>query len=209
MVFYDENDPILCWIFPSGLKGVASDWFYSLPSWSIHNFEVIPSCSSRSTPPASSSSRTIITFSLSRWDPLTVLRRMLDTFRVHWPKYTTAVRMSLLPYLSASYESPPLYWWCTMLPVGVKFYTKRNHTSSWRSQRKAPSTSHSTVAMMKYWSHITKAPPSIICVANKVLLRRSISEPPTKSTPSLSSGWHLHPTEAPYPGCLRSHQGST
>jgi len=39
MVIYARNDPILCRIFPSSLKGVASDWFYSLPLWSIHNFK--------------------------------------------------------------------------------------------------------------------------------------------------------------------------
>ena len=33
-----RNDFILCRVFPSNLKGVASDWFYSLTPRSIHIF---------------------------------------------------------------------------------------------------------------------------------------------------------------------------
>ena len=39
MVIYARNDLILCRIFPSSLKGVASNWFYSLPSRSSHKFK--------------------------------------------------------------------------------------------------------------------------------------------------------------------------
>ena len=39
MVIYARSDPILCRIFSSSLKGVASDWFYSLTPHSIHRFE--------------------------------------------------------------------------------------------------------------------------------------------------------------------------
>ena len=38
-MIHARNDSILCWIFPSSLKGIASDWFYFLPPRSIHNFE--------------------------------------------------------------------------------------------------------------------------------------------------------------------------
>ena len=41
MVIHARNDSILCWIFPSNLKGVASDWFYSLLPRSIHRFEYL------------------------------------------------------------------------------------------------------------------------------------------------------------------------
>ena len=40
MVVYSRNDQLLCLIFPSSLKGVVSDWFYSLPS-PLCNFEMI------------------------------------------------------------------------------------------------------------------------------------------------------------------------
>jgi len=39
MVVYARNDPILCRIFPSSLKGVVSFWFYFLSPRSIHNFK--------------------------------------------------------------------------------------------------------------------------------------------------------------------------
>jgi len=39
MVIHFRNNFILCWIFPSSPKGVAFDWFYSLPPRSIHGFE--------------------------------------------------------------------------------------------------------------------------------------------------------------------------
>ena len=38
MVIYACNDQIMCLTFPASLKGVASDWFYSLPLRSLHNF---------------------------------------------------------------------------------------------------------------------------------------------------------------------------
>jgi len=42
MVGHSRNGPVLCFTFPVSLKGVASDWFYSLPPHSLHNFtEVI------------------------------------------------------------------------------------------------------------------------------------------------------------------------
>ena len=39
MVIYFRSNPILCWIFPSNLKWVTSDWFCSLPQYSIHGFK--------------------------------------------------------------------------------------------------------------------------------------------------------------------------
>ena len=38
MVLYSGNDSIMCLTFPFSLKDVASDWFYSLPPHSFHNF---------------------------------------------------------------------------------------------------------------------------------------------------------------------------
>ena len=38
---YSRNDPLLCITFPSSLKGVASDWFYSLSSRLLHNCEEV------------------------------------------------------------------------------------------------------------------------------------------------------------------------
>ena len=39
MVIHSKNDFILCRVFPSSLKGVTSNQFYSFLSHSIHNFE--------------------------------------------------------------------------------------------------------------------------------------------------------------------------
>ena len=41
MVVYSRNDLLLCIIFPSSLKGVASDWFYSLLPRFLYNFEEV------------------------------------------------------------------------------------------------------------------------------------------------------------------------
>jgi len=41
MVVHSHDDLLMCWVFPSSLKGVALDWFYSLPSRSLWNFEEV------------------------------------------------------------------------------------------------------------------------------------------------------------------------
>ena len=38
MVTYSHNDPTLCLTFPAILKGVTSEWFYSLPPCSLQCF---------------------------------------------------------------------------------------------------------------------------------------------------------------------------
>ena len=56
MMIYSRNNSILCRIFPSSLKGVDSDWFYSFPPHSIHGFRdltnlLLTQYSSRLEPP--------------------------------------------------------------------------------------------------------------------------------------------------------------
>jgi len=41
MMIYSRNDPVMRLNFPSSLKGATSDWFYSLPSHSLHNFSEV------------------------------------------------------------------------------------------------------------------------------------------------------------------------
>jgi len=41
MVVYSRNVPLMCLTFSSILKGVASDWFYSLSPHSLYNFEEV------------------------------------------------------------------------------------------------------------------------------------------------------------------------
>ena len=41
MVFYSRNDPLMYLTFSSSLKGVASNWFYSLSGHLLLNFEEI------------------------------------------------------------------------------------------------------------------------------------------------------------------------
>ena len=41
MIVHSCNDALMCLIFPSSLKGMASDWFYSLPPHSLRNFEEV------------------------------------------------------------------------------------------------------------------------------------------------------------------------
>ena len=41
MVIHSLNDPLMCLTFLSSLKGVASDWFYSMPPCSLHSFKEI------------------------------------------------------------------------------------------------------------------------------------------------------------------------
>jgi len=40
MTNYSHND-LIYRVFPFSLKGVTLDWFYSIPSRSLHNFEEI------------------------------------------------------------------------------------------------------------------------------------------------------------------------
>ena len=39
MIVHSHNDAFMCLPFPSSLKGVASDWFYSLLPYSLRNFK--------------------------------------------------------------------------------------------------------------------------------------------------------------------------
>ena len=41
MMLYSRNDPVMCLTFPSSLRGATSEWFYSLPHRSLHNFSEI------------------------------------------------------------------------------------------------------------------------------------------------------------------------
>jgi len=36
MIVHTRSDALICLTFMSSLKGVASDWFYSLPPYSLH-----------------------------------------------------------------------------------------------------------------------------------------------------------------------------
>jgi len=40
-MIYSCNELIMCLTFPFSLKDVASDWSYSLPPHSLHNFEEV------------------------------------------------------------------------------------------------------------------------------------------------------------------------
>ena len=42
MVIYFHNDPIMYLTYSFSLKGMASNWFYSLSPQSLHNFEEVP-----------------------------------------------------------------------------------------------------------------------------------------------------------------------
>jgi len=41
MVVSSRNDPLMCLAFSSSLKGVGSNWFYSLSPHSLYNFEEV------------------------------------------------------------------------------------------------------------------------------------------------------------------------
>ena len=41
MLIYSRNDPLMCLTFSSSLKGVASDWFYSMSLRFLRNFEEV------------------------------------------------------------------------------------------------------------------------------------------------------------------------
>jgi hypothetical protein len=41
MAVYSYDDGLLCRMFPSSLKGLASDWFYSLKPGTLHTFEQV------------------------------------------------------------------------------------------------------------------------------------------------------------------------
>jgi len=66
MVTHSRNDSILCRIFPSGLKGIVSDWSTPFRNVQSTASEISPSYFSLNTLPVRSSSRTTITSSLLR-----------------------------------------------------------------------------------------------------------------------------------------------
>jgi len=191
MVNYAQNNPILCRIFPSGLKGVASDWFTLFCHGRSTTSRISPSCSSRNTLPVKSSSRTTTTSSSSRWDPPKVSRRMLATSKVNYRKQITAWKMSPLSHSSENYESLThctKIWWSTS-PIGVRSYTGPNHTFSWRKRWKAPPTSLSSTAVKeKNWSALRRLlhwqPRSRMRCFQEI----EIPELPIESTLSLLSG---------------------
>ena len=41
MTVYSHDDLFMSRVFPSGLKGITSDWFYSLSSHSLGDFEEV------------------------------------------------------------------------------------------------------------------------------------------------------------------------
>ena len=41
MAVHSRNNLLMCLIFSSSLKGVSSNWFYSLPPYSLCNFEEV------------------------------------------------------------------------------------------------------------------------------------------------------------------------
>ena len=78
MVIYSHNDPIMCLTFPSSLKGVASDWFYSMPPHFFHNFEEVFKAFLTSTQLAGRLRGTITILSPLRWDRAPqILHRLL------------------------------------------------------------------------------------------------------------------------------------
>jgi len=40
-VVHFPNDRLMCWVFLASLKGIASDWFYSLLPRSLYNFQEV------------------------------------------------------------------------------------------------------------------------------------------------------------------------
>ena len=119
--------------------------------------------------------------------------------------------MSPLLHSSAGCESSTRYtniWWSTTSPVGVRWCTEPNRTSSWRKQWKAPQISLSSVAMTeRTLSHIRR----FLCRQPGLWARhfQEASIPKLLADPTLSlpSGWQLHLVEAPDPGRLQSHRG--
>jgi len=41
MTIYSHNNLLIYRVFPFSLKGVTLDWFYSIPSRLLHNFEEV------------------------------------------------------------------------------------------------------------------------------------------------------------------------
>jgi len=41
MALYSHNDLLMSWVFPSSFKGVSSEWFYSLLSHSLQDFDEV------------------------------------------------------------------------------------------------------------------------------------------------------------------------
>jgi len=106
MIINSHNNLIICLTFLSILKVITSDWFYSLPQRSLHNFEEVTKAS--------------LTQYASRWvvnrrdhHILFIMIRQSDNFKSYidffqkqLAKIPNTMRKSLHSHSSAGYKSP-------------------------------------------------------------------------------------------------------
>ena len=95
-MIHSKNVSILCQIFPSSLKGVASDWFYPLPQYSVHIFEDLTKLFLTQytfRQEFKQSNHHLLSIKMRSSDSF---KTTLATFRISWPKYIIAAKM-LLP----------------------------------------------------------------------------------------------------------------
>jgi len=138
MVVYSRNDPLLCIIFFSSLKGVASDWFYSLLPRSFYNFEELTkafltqyaSCQRRPR-------RTAIISSPSRWGRKKASNHTSTSFKANSSKSPTVVRASLYSHSSTGcrFLTPCTSTSSSTISLGwVMSFHGLSHTFIWKKQ---------------------------------------------------------------------------
>jgi len=109
IVIYSRNDPLLCLTIPSGLKGVTSDWFYSLSSRSLYNFKEITESfltQYASYREAKKNNHHLLTVKIKQGDKL---KSYIGCFQNQLARFSIAVKMSLHSCLSADCRYLTLY----------------------------------------------------------------------------------------------------
>ena len=94
MAVHSHNDYLMCRVFPSSLKGVTLDWFYSRHDLS-ESSRKLATLSSTSTPRGKSLRRTATTYSSSRWSQERPSNAISVISKTKWPWFITVSTMLL------------------------------------------------------------------------------------------------------------------
>jgi len=136
MVVYSRNDQLLCLTFSSTLKNVASDWFNSSSSRSLHNFEEVTEAFLTQYAPlreAKKSNHHLLSVKIRQRDNL---KSYTSFFQSQLTRSLTAVRMSLHSHslTSCMFFTPYTNTSSSTIYQMREILSRAQPASSWRRQ---------------------------------------------------------------------------
>ena len=137
MVIHATNDSILCQIFSSSLKEVASDWFYSFPLRSIHNFQGLTElflAQYSSHQEFKQNNYYLLSVKIRPSDNLKANLEYFQNQLIKVHNYSKRHLRSRIHQRIAGHLSAANTWLNTTSTVGVRSCIELNHTSCWRKQ---------------------------------------------------------------------------